>query len=70
MVCLEMDLINTCNYLQLIAQMQWIMLIMLFATNYAYSYQLCSKLCRHNWESPTCNALCLIPWIHRTVFLA
>ena len=29
------------------------MLIMLLGTNYAFSYQLCSKLCRHNWESPT-----------------
>ena len=28
------------------------MLIMLLGTNYAFSYQLCSKLCRHNWESP------------------
>ena len=30
-----------------------IMLIMLLGTNYAFSYQLCSKLCRHNWENPS-----------------
>ena len=29
---------------------------MLLDTNYAFSYQLCSKLCRHNWESPNYRA--------------
>ena len=29
-----------------------IVFVMLLGTNYDFSYQLYSKLCRHNWESP------------------
>ena len=44
-----------------------IMLIMFLGTNYAFSYQLCSKLCRHNWESPSSASRFELP---SNVFLA